>query len=139
MIFRCPQCRFLFDDGPPGVESPDCCVGGHWTPHSADDMPRVGRCCHEYQRRIYETKARDIIPGWPKGRSVGWNKHNLSEDARYKRYWIFRTYRSTEMEAHAAQEAAYHAGQQAMVNAYFEQYRNPTFPFVHKGIHFVWL
>lgn len=80
-------------------------------------------------------KARDIIPGWPKPRSVlvwrrewdplyllfGWPRANW-----YSRDGIIDIEGSSRQEEFAA-EVEYHAGQQAMVNAHFEKWRNrPT-------------
>lgn len=57
-------------------------------------------------------KARNIIPGWPRGRST--ESASKWTMPRWFRYW-------DDPDADATE--AYHAGQQAMVNAYFEQWR----------------
>jgi hypothetical protein len=53
MIFRCPECGGHFEDS-----ELECCVGGHWTPHSeSDKRPNdFSHCCHQHQREVVEQK-----------------------------------------------------------------------------------
>lgn len=69
-------------------------------------------------------KARDVVPGWPKGRSTSlplqewaWPTWTLP----YFRYKSDADTRQWRSDRYA--EADYHAKQQAMVTAYFEQWR----------------
>lgn len=54
-MFVCPECGNTYEDS-----QMECLVGGHWTPHSADDKPKgplPEKCCHQYQRLIKERDA----------------------------------------------------------------------------------
>jgi hypothetical protein len=64
-------------------------------------------------------KARDIIPGWPRGRSTSSFEGNW---AYVNDGFFFRC--SDEMRASLRLDAEYHRGQQAMMERYFAQYRS---------------
>lgn len=64
-----------------------------------------------------KVKARDIVAGWPRGRStvVLWSNWELL-------WFLTRTPKSEKFFA-LGLEVAYHEGQQEMQNAYFERWR----------------
>jgi hypothetical protein len=68
-----------------------------------------------------KVKARDIIPGWPRGRTVTVSFDNT----RYLYFdmwpWLDRT--SFAMQHQLGIDRVYHQMQQAMVNEWFEKYR----------------
>lgn len=45
-----------------GIEYAECLVGGHWTPHSAQDKPPINafKCCHAYQEVESSAKGRTV-------------------------------------------------------------------------------
>ena len=65
------------------------------------------------------TKARDIIPGWPRGRSTDY-KHRIYL---YHDEWPLLNRLSQEMHDQLDIERVYHQMQQAMVNEWFARYR----------------
>jgi len=50
--FKCFQCKKWFKEE--DDSSIECCVGGHWTPHSSDSRPTgyAFSCCHQYQKEV---------------------------------------------------------------------------------------
>jgi len=67
-------------------------------------------------------KARDIIPGWPKGRST--STFILNRDDLVWCLWLNRAnYHKSFFEMKASVE--YHEAQQRMMNGYFERWRTP--------------
>lgn len=76
-----------------------------------------------------QMKARDIIPGWPRGRSVAGPRPKIALAGEL----FFVLLHSSEMIEQARLEDAYHGDQQDMVNAYFESWRL-RYPFtVHRS------
>ena len=48
-IILCPMCKKLFEES----GQVECCVGGHWTPHSSEDsVPEFVVCCHQFQEEV---------------------------------------------------------------------------------------
>lgn len=63
-------------------------------------------------------KARDIIPGWPRGRTTVGGR-DLAYYEFFSWPWPSRFLTLEELD----QERKYHEGQQSMVNSYFEEWR----------------
>jgi hypothetical protein len=68
-------------------------------------------------------KARDIIPGWPKGRSTTASFDNHCWE--YFDVWPKSCLHTDGMKEQMQLERLYHQMQQAMVNEYFAAYRLP--------------
>ena len=68
-------------------------------------------------------KARDLIPGWPRGRStvVGWNVDGLAMFG-FLGWYPRDEHSRTQAWLEIAESRAYHAGQQAMVDGYRNQW-----------------
>lgn len=65
-------------------------------------------------------KARDIIPGWPRGRSTeSWKIHQY----KFLDVWWLNIIISKEMKESLKLDVLYHQMQQAMINEWFARYR----------------
>lgn len=95
--------------------------GEPWDYHWPAPCPKCG-CAYSDYKTI--NKARDIIPGWPRGRST----IATFDNDRFRWWGFYSIYPHRNSEEFAEQmqmEILYHQMQQAMVNEWFASYRLP--------------